>query len=83
MVPLQTTAATTEIGIEVEIDYTTEATVTNCARRLHPGEEEEHTETEIERAIDRQAMVVEAEAQAESHAKNDHDDLRHHQIRKS
>lgn len=84
MVLVQITVAptTTETGIEAETNNMNEDMV-EVPLRLHHKEEEGHTETEIAKDIDRQATIVEAEAGAEDLAKNDHDDLLHHQTRRS
>jgi hypothetical protein len=69
-----------EIG--KQIDNMIEATHPDLAPRLHDVEEEDHTGTEIVRAIDLQA-IVQAEAGAEALEKNDHDDILHHRTGKS
>ena len=78
-----TTTTTTEIGTEVATNTMTETTATESLPHLRRAGEGDHTETEIVKVTDRQAMPAEAEAGAEGRVKSDHDVLPPHQTRRS
>jgi hypothetical protein len=78
-----TTCTATEIGNGVVVADMIETTATGMDLRLHREEEEDHTKIEIMKTTDRPVMTVGAEVGAEVLAKNDHDDMLHHQPRKS
>lgn len=59
-----------------------EVMTTEIDPHLHHVEEEDGTEIGIEKVTDHQVTIVEAEVEAEDHAKKDQDDLLHHQIKR-
>ena len=83
MVLLQTSAvmATTTTGIEVETDNMIEATATDLVPHRRHEEDEGHTEIEIAKATDRQAIVG-VEAGVEAPTRSGHDESLHHRTRK-
>ncbi|KAF7506509.1 hypothetical protein GJ744_011655 [Endocarpon pusillum] len=73
--------ATSTTGIEVETDNMIEATATDLGPHLRHEEDESHTEIEIAKATDRQAIVG-VEAGAEALMRSGHDESLHHRTRK-
>lgn len=71
-------SATAETGIGVETNHMTPEDAFHLLRE----EAESHTEIEIAKATDRQAMTVEAEAVVEHLQMNDPDDSKHHRTRR-